>query len=103
MHNIEFIFKRSADGRECKRIMETLHRFTRDIIVERFESYKNKIDDNEEKKSSDHKGRMAFFDLLVNSSTEEHGRLTVADIQEEVTIRIQKKFKVLKKKNIKKK
>ncbi len=73
------IWRWSALKREQDRHLAVLHRFTRRVIERRVSEW-------ERRRSGDDvtEGRLAFLDLLINSTTEEGGRLREEDIQEEV-------------------
>lgn len=81
---IDFLYKLSSDYRKQKKYLKILHGFTNSVIEERKkEIERKKLNGNLEKDELGRKRKLAFLDLLLNSTID--GKpLSQEDIREEV-------------------
>lgn len=85
----EFLFKRTAMGREYNSCLNTLHSFTRKVIAERKQSLQAEGDndpahDNRRDKQTELKQKRPFLDLLITEHLKNPRSITEEDIREEV-------------------
>ncbi|NXC92610.1 CP4V2 protein, partial [Certhia familiaris] len=84
----DFLYLLFKEGREHKRSLNILHKFTDTVITEKAEelkSTKQKKDDNDGNcEESGSKKRKAFLDMLLNATDDEGKKLSYRDIREEV-------------------
>ncbi|KAJ9599645.1 hypothetical protein L9F63_026503, partial [Diploptera punctata] len=86
-YHIDYIFNLSPLGRLQKRCLSILHNTTRNVVESRKKEILEGKTNNENSVSVDDTGgkkKVAFLDLLLQSSIENSGELTDEDIQEEV-------------------
>lgn len=83
---LDSIYKYSKDGREMNRNLTVLHSFTNKIITERKANWKNGGEEivNQNDDIMGKKKRLAFLDLLLETSEKGPVRLSDADLREEV-------------------
>ena len=74
LNNIDFIFKLTKLGKESDDTTKLLHKFTENVVLKRLKENNIKSDSK----------RLAFLDMLINSETENGGKLSVQDLREEV-------------------
>ncbi|XP_052865196.1 cytochrome P450 4C1-like [Anopheles cruzii] len=84
----DWVFKRSALGRKQHELLQILHGYTRKVIQERKSALRaSETDGSARATDGDSVGRrkrLAFLDLLLQSSTETDTTLTDEDVREEV-------------------
>ena len=82
----DWIFYRTASGKEYLKSLKILHNFTRKVIKERKQQFLNKENYNsiEGEDVLGRKKRMAFLDLLLELHLKQNSELTEKDIREEV-------------------
>jgi len=76
----EFIFRKSKLARKQDEVLNVLHSFTRDVILDRI---KKSVNRSTYIKTTEKK-RVAFLDLLIRTLNDDGTRLSMEDIQEDV-------------------